>query len=174
MTRTRLASRTATDTSVTRRNVPGGRARLVATRIDASTPALVTAVQAALAAEGLPNSDLTEADRAFYAYMTDRSTLAGFAGLQLAGEHALIRSVVVLPGHRGRGLVLQIVPHMVSCARNLGATHAWLLTDNARPLFERLGFTAVDTDVVPAALARTSTYRTLRTRKAVPMMMVLV
>ncbi len=122
---------------------------------------LYTALSAALAAEGLPVEDLRDPGRAFFAYFTDRNTLAGFGGFETHGDHALVRSIVVLPGHRGHGLVWQIVPAVLKQARRAGARHAWLLTESAQPVFSRLGFSPADRHQVPAQIGSTRQFSEL-------------
>lgn len=127
---------------------------------------LFTALSAALAAEGLPVDDLREPGRAFFAYFTDRNTLAGFGGFETHGDHALVRSIVVLPGYRGHGLVWQIVPAVLAQARRAGARHAWLLTESAEPVFSRLGFSPADRNSVPAQIGSTRQFSVLCDERA--------
>ncbi len=130
--------------------------------IDLSHPSpLFNALRAALVAEDLPVEDLQQPGRSFYAYFANRDTLAGFGGFEAHGEHALVRSIVVLPGHRGRGLVWQIVPRVLARASEAGATHAWLLTEGAKAVFSRLGFSEAERGDVPAEIGSTSQFSKL-------------
>ncbi len=166
MARARLAVRSATAEQSVTRKPPAGPKRLVAQRLDEHTDALWTGFRAAHTAEGMPIDDLAEAGRLCYAYWTDRATLAAFGGLQVLGEHALFRSIEVLPGHRGCGLAAQIVSHLLDCARESGARHAWLLTEDAQSLFASLGFQPVAPDQAPAELASAPHFRLLCARDA--------
>lgn len=130
-------------------------------RVDPASPSMFAALQAALAAEGLPTSDLQEPGRNFFAYFNDRQALAGFGGFEIHAEHALVRSIVVLPGHRGHGLVWSIVPQVLAQAAKAGAKHAWLLTEGAAPVFKRMGFEQVDRQQVPDEIGQTRQYRQL-------------
>lgn len=130
-------------------------------RVDPASPSMFAALQAALAAEGLPTSDLQESGRNFFAYFNDRQALTGFGGFEIHGEHALVRSIVVLPGHRGHGLVWSIVPLVLAQAAKVGARHAWLLTEDAAPVFKRMGFEQVDRQQVPDEISATRQYRQL-------------
>ena len=131
-------------------------------QIDLSHPSpLFTALHAALAAEGLPVDDLREPGKSFFAYYSNRDTLAGFGGFETHGEHALVRSIVVLPGHRGQGLVWQIVPRVLARAVACGATHAWLLTEGAKSVFDRLGFAVAERSTVPVAIGSTRQFNKL-------------
>ena len=100
-------------------------------RVDPAAASMFAALQAALTAEGLPTEDVHEPGRQFFAYLNDRQALTGFGGFEIHGEHALLRSIVVLPGHRGQGLVWSIVPMVLEQAAQAGAKHAWLLTEGA-------------------------------------------
>lgn len=71
--------------------------------------------------------------------------VAGYAGLDLAGDTADVMTVAVLPAYRGRGVGAVLVDWLVGRARDRGA-HALLLevrADNAPALarYRRHGFT---------------------------------
>ena len=110
---------------------------------------------AALAAEGLPMDDLAEAGRTFYTFSTLDGVTVGYGGLELLGEHVLLRSIAVLPAFRGKGLGRNIVPLLLYRAYREGARTAWLLTDTAAPFFEKIGFKVVDRQAAPAAIRAT-------------------
>lgn len=109
----------------------------------------------ALTAEGLPVDDLAEAGRTFYTFSTLDGATVGYGGLELLGEHVLLRSVAVLPTFRGKGLGCNIVPVLLCRAYHAGARTAWLLTDTAAPFFEKIGFKVVDRQAAPAAVLAT-------------------
>lgn len=166
MARARLAIRSATAEQSVDRTPPAGPKRLVAQRLDENTDALWAGYRAAHTAEGMPVDDIAEPGRHCYAYWTDRATLAAFGGLQVLGDHALIRSIEVLPGHRGCGMASQIVPHLLKCARDAGAKQAWLLTESAQSLFAGLGFVPVASHLAPPELASVPQFRQLCARRA--------
>src|SRR4051794_28428012 len=74
----------------------------------------------ALKAEHLPIDDLAEAGRTFFRVREGANTL-GFGGYELYGEHALIRSLVVLPEARKRGIGRQVAEQILEHARKEGA-----------------------------------------------------
>ena len=82
----------------------------------------------ALKAERLPVDDLAEAGRTFFRVREGANTF-GFGGYELYGEHALIRSLVVLPEARKRGIGRQVAEQILEHARNEGARRAYLLTE---------------------------------------------
>ena len=110
---------------------------------------------AALTAQGLTVDDLAEAGRSFYAFSTLDGVTVGYGGLELFGEHVLLRSVAVLPAFRGKGLGRNIVPLLLYRAHREGARTAWLLTDAATTFFGKIGFTVVDRQAAPAAILAT-------------------
>ncbi|UVC06672.1 GNAT family N-acetyltransferase [Rhizobium sp. TH2] len=109
---------------------------------------------AALMEEGLPTDDLAEAGRTFFR-ITDGPETVGYGGFELHGEHALLRSMVIDPERRGRGLGGIAVDLLLGKARAAGACEAYLLTLSAASFFERLGFARIDRAVAPATILAT-------------------
>lgn len=108
----------------------------------------------ALTGAGLPVDDLSDPGRRFYSF-ADTSVVAGYGGIELLGALALVRSVVVLPHARSRGLGRQVTIALLERAGSEGASRAYLLTTTAAPFFESLGFTRVDRETAPAAILAT-------------------
>ncbi|TNC67249.1 GNAT family N-acetyltransferase [Rubellimicrobium roseum] len=108
----------------------------------------------ALAAEGLPTDDLTEPGRIFVRVRLDDRPI-GYGGYEVFGEDALLRSLVVLPGLRGRGLGRQVTEAVLREAAGAGARRAWLLTTTAAPFFERLGFVGIARADAPESIRST-------------------
>ncbi len=124
-------------------DVPSSVAEL--TPIDAAPWA---AFEAALAAEGLPTSDLRDSGQRFFALGDG----AAFGGYARTGEIALLRSFVTAPERRGLGLGADILTAVLAEARRDGAREAWLLTTTAEAFFGRHGFVTVDRAEAPAAV----------------------
>lgn len=133
--------------------------------IDGNDPAL----NAALKAADLPTDDLNEAGRHFFAYSTLAGTPVGFAGYELCGEDALLRSVVVLPEARGHKAGRNLVPLLAYRALREGARTAWLLTLHASAFFEALGYTRKTRAEAPAAILATRQAASLCPASAVVM-----
>jgi predicted N-acetyltransferase YhbS len=104
--------------------------------------------------EGLPSADLRQPDVRLFAFRDGAATI-GYAGLEIYGADALLRSVVVDPARRRAGAGRSIVEATLAEARGLGATRAYLLTTSAKAYFERLGFTAIERASAPAAILAT-------------------
>ena len=107
-----------------------------------------------LDAEGLPSGDLREPGVRLFAFR-DGGAVVGFAGLEVYGKDALLRSVVVDPARRRAGLGRAIVDVTLAEAQKLGATRAFLLTTAAKAYFERLGFVSIDRASAPDAILST-------------------
>lgn len=107
-----------------------------------------------LEGEALPSADLGEPGVRLFAFR-DGDTALGYAGLEVYGTDALLRSVVVDPARRRAGVGRGIVEATLAEARRLGATRAFLLTTTARSYFERLGFAAVDRSSAPETILST-------------------
>ena len=107
-----------------------------------------------LDAERLPSGDLREPDVRLFAFHDGDATV-GYAGLEIHGKDALLRSVVVDPARRRAGLGRTIVEATLAEAHRLGATRAFLLTTAAKAYFERLGFVSTDRASAPDAILAT-------------------
>ncbi|MBB3655815.1 N-acetylglutamate synthase-like GNAT family acetyltransferase [Rhizobium sp. BK650] len=111
-------------------------------------------LRAALSGAGLPVDDLTEAGRRFYRFSQGGDTV-GFGGLELHGEAALLRSIMVLPDRRGFGFGHAITSGLLGLARGQGAACAYLLTESAAPFFQSLGFRPIARDEAPGEILAT-------------------
>jgi len=113
-----------------------------------------------LRANHLPADDCAEQAANFCA-LYDGGELLAAGGLEPAGEHALLRSVVVRAGRRGEGLARRITDHLLERAQAAGNTSVYLLTETAAPYFASLGFMPVERAAVPPAIARTRQFSSL-------------
>ena len=113
---------------------------------------------AALDAAGLGSHDLAEPGRRFYR-LDDAGRTRGWAGLELYGSDALLRSVVAPT--RGCGFGRDVVEATLNEARRLGVVRAWLLTEASEKFFEHMGFTCADRATAPAAIAATEQFSKL-------------
>ena len=78
--------------------------------------------------------------------------LVGSAVLEIYGGDALLRSVAVDPGLRGRGLGLRLAEGALALAGERGVSRIFLLTETAADFFPRLGFRQVPRSDLPASL----------------------
>ncbi|WP_236233995.1 arsenic resistance N-acetyltransferase ArsN2 [Pseudomonas tohonis] len=119
-------------------------------------PALARALQEA----GLPGDDVALPGRIFHAFRLG-GQLVGYAGLELYGADALLRSVLTMPPHRGRGLGRLVVAAMEQLAADNGITALHLLTTNQAEFFERLGYLLAPRQLTPAEIAGTAQFKSL-------------
>jgi arsenate reductase len=116
---------------------------------------------AALSNAGLPVDDLAQAGRTFYAYRTLAGRPAGYGGFERYGQDLLLRSVVVPPDDRSRGIGRNLLALLLRRAYDQGARQAWLLTETAAPFFERAGFKTVAREQAPQGILATRQARSL-------------
>lgn len=108
----------------------------------------------ALIAASLPVEDLAEPGRVFLRF-APAGNVVGYGGYEKHGKAVLLRSVVVLPEARGEGFGRAITEGVLSQARADGCTTAYLLTTDAAPFFEHLGFRRIDRIEAPEAIRAT-------------------
>ena len=104
-----------------------------------ASPTDYPAIAGLLTEAGLP---LDGAEDAFAAGVVarDDDRLAGAAAVELYGDAALLRSVVVMPGLRGTGVGRALVAAAEELASERGAQTVYLLTETAAEWFPRLGY----------------------------------
>jgi N-acetylglutamate synthase-like GNAT family acetyltransferase len=113
---------------------------------------------AALGKAGLPAEDVRSEGPLFWRFESD-DTPVGFGGLQLFGDQALLRSVVILPPLRNRGIGSMVVEGLETEAQALGCTAVWTVTDRALAFFNRLGYRACEPAEAPAAVRDSISFR---------------
>jgi N-acetylglutamate synthase-like GNAT family acetyltransferase len=110
-------------------------------------------LKAALTAAHLPTGDIEDHGRTFFRAQSSDGRAIGFLGVERCGDDFLLRSVVVLPDHRGQGLGSVLVERAVAGLDQAG--DVFLATTSAAPFFMRIGFSEVQRDSVPAAVLAT-------------------
>lgn len=127
----------------------------------------IARLRAMLAAVGLPaaDADAMLPDGLLIARREGR--VAGAVGLQTVMPDGLLRSLVVEPGDRGRGLGAALVRALERLAAERGVVRLYLLTTTAADFFKRLGYETVARDSVPPGIAATAEFRTLCPASAV-------
>jgi amino-acid N-acetyltransferase len=115
----------------------------------------LAAAAALLAAARLPTEDLTEAHCEHFFYCGPATAPVAVVGLELLGDTALLRSLVVTPQQRSRALGSTLVEHAERHARAAGARALYLLTTTAEEFFARRGYRRVERATAPAAIRNT-------------------
>jgi amino-acid N-acetyltransferase len=116
------------------------------------------AIQALLAACGLPTSDLTPALLENFLVQREGSGLIAVGGLEWAGGDVLLRSVAVARTVRGGGAGKAMVAALEDRARRCGARAIYLLTTTADRYFTRLGYQHVPREAAPNAIRQTAQF----------------
>jgi amino-acid N-acetyltransferase len=109
-------------------------------------------VEALLIAAGLPTEGVAEHFGSFFV-VDDGGRVVGAAGVELYGESALLRSVVVTGDLKGRGWGSTLTRRALGEAQARGARVAYLLTTTADGFFPRFGFERITRGEVPPAVA---------------------
>jgi amino-acid N-acetyltransferase len=106
----------------------------------------------------LPADDLQIKNSLLLTYYNADDTLVGSGGLEFYEGKALLRSLAVSPELRGQQLGKQIVHDLLQQAREAGMNEVYLLTQTAFFFFQKLGFTEVQRDLVPAEIKASSEF----------------
>lgn len=161
----RAAGATGSRSAVTYWNEPGdlGDATMeaITTARVADLDADLDALRALLGAAGLPHEDLTPAHLRDFLLLREGEAVVGAVGLERFGPDALLRSLVVRPDQRGRGLGGRLVDAAEARARDEGVTRLWLLTETAAPFFAARGYAPAERDRAPEAVRATAEFAAL-------------
>ena len=117
-------------------------------------PALEVAIRILEAAD-LPTEDLTHAHVEHFSFAGSATQPTGLVGLEMFGEVALLRSLVVIPERRRHGDGKRLLEHAENHARSAGVRSLYLLTTTAEQFFERHGFVRASREAAPAAIRST-------------------
>src|SRR3954447_3198108 len=128
--------------------------------VDRATAADVAALEQLLSGEGLPIDGVRAVLDGFLLVRDGGGVLAA-AAVERYGAAVLLRSVVVAPPARGRGLGARVVEQRLAAAARAGASDAYLLTTTAEPFFTRLGFSATTREAVPAEVRGSGEFTSL-------------
>jgi amino-acid N-acetyltransferase len=118
-------------------------------------------VVALLEAEGLPASDLTEAHLQHFCFTGTDGTPSALVGLEIYGQDALLRSLVVSAAARTQGLGSALVLHAEQYAAAHEVRALYLLTTTAESFFEHRGYRRIDRAEAPSAIQSTREFASL-------------
>jgi amino-acid N-acetyltransferase len=113
------------------------------------------AVKSLLDAAHLPLDGLEEQFGDSYAVAEAGGEIVGAEGIEIYDRSGLLRSAVVRPEWRGRGVGDLLTRDRLDWARRLGLDRVYLLTTTAESYFPRFGFARVDRAEAPPEI-RTS------------------
>src|ERR1700722_7433050 len=118
-------------------------------------------VVALLEAEGLPASDLTEAHLEHFFFTGSDGAPSALVGLEIYGDAALLRSLVVSTAARTQGLGSALVLHAEEYAAAHRVRSLYLLTTTAEAYFEHRGYRRIDRSQAPPSIQSTREYASL-------------
>jgi amino-acid N-acetyltransferase len=117
-------------------------------------------IRALLERSGLPTSDLDSA-RPDFAVIRENGDVIAAGALQRFGSSALLRSVVVAPDRRERGLGQTVVSELEGLARAAHISQLILLTQTAAEFFAHRGYRVIERSSVPQDMQGSEEFRSL-------------
>lgn len=112
----------------------------------------IEAVRALLIASDLPDDGLDEQFGDSYAVAVSNGAIVGAEGIEVYGNHGLLRSAAIAPAWRGRGLGDALTRDRIAWSRRRHLSALYLLTTTAADYFPRFGFAPVSRDTAPVAI----------------------
>ena len=110
----------------------------------------------------LPAQDLTlEKLKHFLVAKAKDGSLMGTIGVELYQDVGLLRSLVVHPSYRGKGLGMRLTREVESFAQEKSIKTLYLLTTTAAEFFPKLGYQVIQRDRAPMSIANTEEFKTI-------------
>lgn len=110
-------------------------------------------LRAALIEAHLPTDDIRDEGKSFFTAVAEDGATVGYSGVEACGDAGLLRSLVVMPDHRGKGFGRILT--RLTLDRVADVADIYLATTTASGFFENLGFAAVDRSAVPDTVLST-------------------
>lgn len=117
----------------------------------------------------LPHEDIAGHLDHFMLAKNNQKELVGVIGLEVYDTVGLLRSLVVKPSYRGRGIAKNLYSQILGYAHLQGIREIYLLTLTAEKFFEKLGFAVIARDDLPKVVRATEEFRSLCPATAVCM-----
>jgi len=121
-----------------------------------------------LSAARLPVEDLTASLEQFFVALED-DAITGIIGMETYGSEGLLRSMLVLPSHRKRGIASLLVKRLEESAGEHRIRELYLLTESAAPFFAKQGYEAIARSEAPAAVQQSAEFQHLCPQSAIVM-----
>jgi len=141
--------------------------------VRAARPDDLPRVRELLSVAELPLDGLDEQFGDAYAVAEAGGTLVGAEGIETYHDVGLLRSAVVDPNWRGRGVGDALTRDRLAWARARGLREVYLLTTTAADYFPRYGFVRVSRTSAPPALQRSREFAEACPQTAVTMRLLL-
>jgi amino-acid N-acetyltransferase len=126
-------------------------------------------LKAALARAGLPADDVGQDGPLFWRFERD-DVPVGFAGIEVHGPDAVLRSLLTLPMLRQQGIGGAMIDKMEVEARARGASAIYLLTRDFVAFFAQLGYAPCGRERLPPAIAAAGPFAQPSLAEGTPMM----
>ncbi len=133
----------------------------------------LAAVTALLKGAGLPTADVTSALDLHLWVLETEGDVVGAIGIERFGAGALLRSLVIAPTYRRRGLGQRLVAQLEQEVQSKGVEQLILLTETAESFFRRNGYEVIERRHVPEQIRHSAEFRSLCPASAVCMAKVL-
>jgi len=121
----------------------------------------VEAAVTLLGSAGLPTEDLARLSLEHFFFAGPAEAPTGLVGLEMLGDVALLRSLVVAKPLRGSGAGSALLDHAERHARTRGVKVLYLLTTTAERFFAQRGYVHAPRDSAPAAIRATREFSAL-------------
>ncbi len=118
------------------------------------------AIRELLAQCRLPTADL-ERSRPWLVVARSGREIFAVGGVEMFASTGLLRSIAVHPRLRGTGLGRALVDHLEHKAREAGISELVLLTETAKPFFEKLGYRVIERASAPPAILVSEEFRSI-------------
>lgn len=138
-------------------------------RVRPATAADNGAIVALLQAASLPTQDLGAGGTVQFWVAEEGGRLLGAVGLERHGDAGLLRSLVVAPAARNRGIGTALVACLERTAAGMGVSRLVLLTGTAERFFRARGYSVVERNSVRDAVGTSAEFRSLCPASAVCM-----
>lgn len=125
-----------------------------------------------LKSSGLPADDLDFKRDLLVGYY-EGDELVGTGGLEIYGPYALLRSLSVKMGIRGRAVGSTITEYLLAEAKKKNLQGIYLLTETARDFFLKKGFVEIARSNVPEEVKSSAEFSNLCSESAVVMTLAL-
>lgn len=138
--------------------------------IRSAVPGEWVAIKQLIGEASSPTDDLDESACSFFRVYADGSAITGAVALEpLGNQAAMLRSLVVAPVARGRGVGHSLVENVEAWARSQKIADIFLLTTTADRFFSRLGYQRLDRGIAPDDVKAHEQFRALCPASAVLM-----
>ncbi|UCG91071.1 MAG: GNAT family N-acetyltransferase [candidate division WOR-3 bacterium] len=99
----------------------------------------------------------------------DKGQVIGAVGIERLGKVGLLRSLVIAPRHRGKGIGTILYDRILAYADLIGIKKLYLLTTTAENFFTKVGFTKIERGNIPRPIQLTKEFQSLCPETAVCM-----